>query len=107
MTELTHAWLQDFIRVNRFAVIHFWAVWNGYDAKVKDILEQQIPPDLRAHIAFAAFDTTPLEHHELCRQHKMVSLPSLELYRDAESIESVTGMRQPNEIIEHLRKLVY
>jgi hypothetical protein len=96
MTELTYASLQDFIRANKFAVIHFWEIWNGYDAKMKDILEQQIPPDLRAQIAFATFDTTPLEHHELCRQHMIVDLPSLELYRDAELIETVTGMRRPD-----------
>jgi thioredoxin-like negative regulator of GroEL len=105
MTELTHASFQDFIRANKLAVIHFWAFWNAYDAKMKDTLDRQIPPDVRAHTAFATFDTGPVDHHELCRQHKVLSLPCLELYRDGELIETVTGIRQPDEIIEHLRKL--
>jgi hypothetical protein len=35
----------DFVRANKFAVIHFWAIWNGYDATMKEILERQIPPE--------------------------------------------------------------
>jgi thioredoxin-like negative regulator of GroEL len=105
MTELTHASFQDFIRANKFAAIHFWAIWNGTDAKMKDILEHQLPPGLRAHTAFAKLDTGPVEHHEMCRQHKIASLPCLELYRDGELIETVTGTRQLDEIVERLRRL--
>jgi hypothetical protein len=52
MTELTRASFQDFVRANRFAVVHFWASWSGYDAKMKDILGSRIPVDVGQQIAF-------------------------------------------------------
>jgi protein-disulfide isomerase-like protein with CxxC motif len=75
---------------------------------MKDILEQQIPLELRDRIAFARVDTDPVENHHLCRQLQLRGLPSLALYRDGELIEIVAGLRvaAKEEIIEHLRKLV-
>ena len=89
MTALTPTSFQDFTRANKFAIVHFWAIWNGHDAKMKDILQLQVPRELRGLIAFATFDTDPSEHHELCRQHQIRNLPNLELYRDNELVETV------------------
>jgi thioredoxin-like negative regulator of GroEL len=106
MTELTHTSFQDFVRANRFAVIHFYATWNGQDAKMKDLLARQIPAELSNVIAFGMLDVDPKEHHDICRQHKILTLPSLAFYRDVSLIQTVKGLRKSDEIIEHLRQLV-
>jgi len=106
MTELTQGSFQKFVRVNRFAVIHFWARWNGYDATMKDVLQSQIPVELAALIGFGMLDTDPSEHHDICRLHELRNLPSLALYRDGSLVLTLTGLREPNEIIAYLRELV-
>lgn len=106
MTELTNASFQNFIRANRFAVIHFWAAWNGYDARMKDLLESQIPAEVGRQIVFGSFDTDPPEHHDLCRQHKILNLPFLAFYRDGSLVNSLTGIRTPEDVIVSLRNLV-
>ena len=106
MTELTHTSFLDFVRASRFALIHFYATWNGHDAKMKDLLLRRIPPELSNGIAFGMLDVDPKEHHDICEQHKILSLPFLALYRDGSLIQTVKGLRKPDEIIEQLRQLV-
>ena len=100
LTDLTHASFAEFVRSNRFAVIHFWAAWNGYDATMEDILERQIPAEVQELIAFARVDTDRGENQETCRQLQLRNLPSLALYRSGALIEIVTGLREPDEIAE-------
>jgi hypothetical protein len=106
MTELTHASLPDFVRANRFAVIHFFAIWNDYDSQMRDILERKVPSDLRDLIAYGRFDVDLVEHQETCRQHKILNIPFLALYRDGSLTHTITGMRAPHEIVACLRQLV-
>jgi hypothetical protein len=50
-TPLTDVSFADFIRVNGFVLVHFRAVWNGYDAEMRRIIESQIPDDVSQKIA--------------------------------------------------------
>ena len=106
MTELTHTSFQEFVRANGFAVIHFWAPWNCYDEKMEDLLRDQIPTELAHVIAVGMFDTDPVEHHDICRKHMVHNLPFLALYRGGSLVQTLTGMRKPDEIVACLRELV-
>ena len=99
MTEVTHALFQDFVRANRFVVIHFRADWNLYDAEMKAILESQTPAGTGDPIALGTFDTEPAEHHDICREHKIRNIPFLAFYRDGVLVHTLTGMRNPDEIM--------
>jgi len=105
-TELTSVSLSEFVRLNRFAVVHFWAAWNGYDAEMREILASQLPRDLSERVAFGTFDTSPPEHHEVCRQHGILSLPFLAFYRDGALFRSVAGRRPAEIVSNHLTELV-
>ena len=106
-TPLTSDTFSEFVRGNRFVVIHFWAAWNGHDAMMQRLLESQTPEDLRASVSFARLDIAPPAHHELCRQHNVLNVPFLAFYRDGLRMRSVTGMRTPEVIAEYVRALVY
>jgi thioredoxin 1 len=106
VTELTHLSFPDFLRTNRFVLLHFYASWNGYDVKMKELLEHHIPAELSGLVAIGKMDVDPVEHHDICRQHKLINLPSLALYRDGALIQTVTGMRRSDEIAEYLRELI-
>jgi len=54
-TPLTPASFVEFVRVHKFAIVHFWAIWNGHDVVMKKLIESQIPD---------------------CKQHRILSLPS-------------------------------
>jgi thioredoxin-like negative regulator of GroEL len=106
-TPLTGDTFSEFVRAHRHVVIHFWAAWNGYDQMMQRLLESQIPEELRELVTFGRFDIDPPAHHELCRQHNVLNVPFLAIYRDGSLIRSVTGMRTPGVITEYLRELVY
>jgi thioredoxin-like negative regulator of GroEL len=95
-----------FVNTHRFAVVHFWAIWNGYDREMKELLEEHVPLELRNQIAFGRLDVERSEHWEICRQHKVMNVPFLALYRDGTLAGTLTGMREERIIIEHLRRLV-
>ena len=62
-TSLTGDTFFEFVRANRFAVIHFWAAWNGVDYMIQRLLESQIPDELYGFVTFARFDIDPPAHH--------------------------------------------
>ena len=103
---LTHATLPEFVRIHKFALVHFWATWNGYDLQIRKIIESQIPSELSQRVAFGALDTDPPEHHEICRRHKILGLPFLAFYRNGSLFRTTTGLRTADSIIENLKELV-
>ena len=74
-TPLTPTYFPGFVHAHKFAMVHFWAVWNGHDTEMKKIIESQIPDDLANSVALGSFNVDPPEHHELCRQHGLLNLP--------------------------------
>lgn len=105
MTALTAASFSQFVAANRFTVVHFWAVWNGYDIEMKRILTSEVPSELQSLISFATFDIDPPENHAICRHHDLLNVPFLAFYRDGSLVRTVTGLRKPHEIIGYLREL--
>ena len=91
MTDLTSASFVSFVEANRYAVVHFWAEWNGYDAKMKELLESRVPGDISKKIAFGRFDTGPAEHWATCREHRVLGVPFLAFYRDGKLVKTRAG----------------
>jgi thioredoxin-like negative regulator of GroEL len=106
MTPLTDTSFSQFVRGHRFALVHFWAVWNAYDLRMRALLESQIPSDLSDRVAFGTLDIDPAEHVELCKQHGVRNVPFLAFYRDGSLVRTLTGLRVPEVIVQHLRELV-
>ena len=73
---------------------------------MKKLIESQIPDDLAELVAFASFNTDPPEHHELCKQHRLVSLPCLEYYRDGSLVRTTIGLLTAAVITQYLRELI-
>ena len=94
MTELTPSNFEGFVKEHRLAVVHFWAVWNGYDTEMKKFLLKHEP--LLKGIAFATFDIDPPEYADFLRTHKLLNIPWIELYRDAVLLGS--GVRGPRDV---------
>ena len=106
VTSLTNTSFTAFVRTRRFAVVHFWATWNGYDTKMKDMLERHVPLDLRNQVAFGRLDIDPPEHWDICRQHNLLNIPFLAFYREGVVVETLTGMCDREVLIQHLKQMV-
>ncbi len=106
LQPLTGNAFAEFIRSNRFAVIHFYAAWNAHDRVMDSLLSHQIPDGLRSRVAFANFDIDPPAHHEACLQHGVSNVPFLAFYRAGSLIRTVSGLRPPEVIAKHLQELV-
>ena len=106
ITSLTHTTFAEFVRAHQFVVIHFWAVWNGYDVQMQKAIESQIPNELHNKIHFTTFDIEPPEHHPICQEHRVLTVPALTYYRDAKLVETVIGLHKLEAIIQSLRVLL-
>lgn len=107
LTALTHTTFREFVRSHRFVVIHFWAVWNGYDVTMRSLIETAIPEEFHAQIQYATFDVDPPEHLDICREHRVMGPPFLAYYRDGSLVQTVIGLLKPDEMVQNLRTLVY
>ena len=93
------------MQAHKFALVHFWATWNGHDAQMKTFLEMEIPAELRELFAIGSMEVDPPGHHEICRQHNILNIPFLAFYRDGSLIGTLTGL-QKQKILERLDQLV-
>jgi len=50
-------------------------------------------------------DRLAIGTHEICRQHKIVNIPFLAIYRDGSLVGTVTGLHK-QKILERLAELV-
>jgi len=60
---------------------------------------------LRDRLTIGTIEVDPPEHHEICRQHKIVNIPFLAIYRDGSLVGTVTGLHK-QKILERLAELV-
>lgn len=104
--ELTHLSFSAFVASHRFALIHFWAPWNGHDTVMKNILESEVTNEVHG-IAFGRLNTDLPEHFELLRKCEVVALPLLGLFRNGKLIEKVVGLASAQTIIQKLSELQY
>ena len=105
VTTLTDITFSDFVRENRLAIVHFWAVWNGYDAQMTQVLQRVIPAETRGAISVGTFNTDRPEDWAICRELKVLNLPFLAFYRDGSLIQTLVGFNEPH-IMEQINKLV-
>ena len=105
-TLLTHDTFWEFVHVHKFAVVHFWAAWNGYDIQMRRLIESQIPNEISEQVSFGTLAVDSIEHHEICRQHNILNLPFLAFYHKGLLIHKVTGLPESNVLIQQLRDLL-
>ncbi len=101
MTPLTSDGFDAFVVSHKLVVVHFWARWNGYDAEMTRLLEEEAP----AQIQFGAVDTDQRENWELCTRLDIRNLPFLAFYREGALVATLTGV-QKDKTLDQLRNLV-
>jgi thioredoxin-like negative regulator of GroEL len=103
-TALTHETFSGFVNAHEFAVIPFWAVWNGHDVQVKKTLESLSEEWFVVSLGGLESDTPA--HWDICRAHQIMSLPFVAFYRDGSLASSFTNLRTPEIVSKYLSDLL-
>lgn len=84
-------------------VIHFWAIWNGYDRPMDSRL-QSLRAEFGAQVAFYSYDTdAPSEAGwEFLRDIRLMNLPALSCFIHGGHHETLIGLRDPAMLREKL-----
>src|SRR5262249_25834498 len=91
----------EFIESSPIVVIHFWADWNRYDDQMRERLAA-VNPVYERIVSVGAFDTTPEEGWNICRQVGIVNLPALVYYRNGDHVRTEMGLKPIKEIEANL-----
>ena len=103
--ELNHLTFEPFLSNHKIAVVHFWAKWNGYDSEMTTFLNDRLPEELKATIAFGRLEIDPKEHWPICLRLRVFSVPFLALYRNGVLAGSIVGLLKA-EILKRLSELI-
>jgi thiol-disulfide isomerase/thioredoxin len=93
--------LNSFLSSYNFALIHFWAEWNGSDYIMKKNLAG-IENEFNEKVYFGLIDVDNDNFAEFLRQIPIVNVPTLIYYKD-KNIEKVDiGLKNPDELRQNL-----
>ncbi len=80
-------------------LVDFWAAWCGPCQMVAPIIEEIAEEVTDAKIAKVDVDEQP----ELAREYKVMSIPTLMVFKEGQAVKRELGARQKEAILEMLR----
>lgn len=84
-------------------LVDFWASWCA-PCKMMDPVLEQLETDYGDRIKFGKLNVE--DNQELAMNYKVMSIPSLVLFRDGKAVEKVTGLYPKEKLAAYLdRKL--
>ena len=80
-------------------LVDFWAEWCGPCQMIGPVIEEIATEVTDAKICKVDVDWQP----ELARQYKVLSIPTLMVFKDGELVKRETGAKPKNEIMDMLK----
>ncbi len=91
----------DVIKSDKPVVVDFWASWCGPCRMVAPIMEELADEfDGKASIAKVNVD----EEGELAAQFRIMSIPTVMVFKGGEAVEKIVGARSKDEFAELIQK---
>ena len=93
------------LQCHRVVVVHFWAVWNGYDRQMDAQLQAE-RTEFEEQIAFFSLDTDVMteDTRDLLQECRVLNLPALGCFIHGRHHETVIGMVIRPSLPEKLRQ---
>ncbi|PRR79232.1 thioredoxin family protein [Clostridium vincentii] len=98
ITELNNENLKSEIESQEVVLIEFYANWCNACKQLIKVLEIVAKENLK--VKFYKINTE--ENKALCREHKILSLPTFLIFKNSEIVEKVNGFKPKQEIEELL-----
>ena len=89
---------QEVLESNVPVLVDFWATWCGPCQMVGPIIEEIAAEVSNAKICKVDVDDQP----ELAREYRVMSIPTLMVFKDGQSVKREVGARSKQEIISML-----
>ena len=90
---------QEVLEANVPVLVDFWATWCGPCQMVGPIIEEIAGEVTDAKICKVDVDAQP----ELARQYKVLSIPTLMVFKNGELVKRESGAKPKEEILEMLK----
>jgi thioredoxin 1 len=88
--------VSDVLQSDKLVLVDFWAEWCGPCRKVAPVLEE-IATELSDKITVVKLDIDA--NPETARAYRVMSVPTLTLFKDGQPVHSVAGAKPKGEIL--------
>ncbi|WP_105956570.1 thioredoxin [Apilactobacillus quenuiae] len=86
---------------NKITVIDFWAPWCG-PCKIMNPVMNQMEEQFADNIHFGKMNVDGNE--DIAKQYKVMSLPSIVLFKNGKAVEKVTGIYSTKQMAHYLKR---
>ncbi|HKM22941.1 MAG TPA: thioredoxin [Lachnospiraceae bacterium] len=90
---------QEVLQSDKPVLVDFWASWCGPCRMLLPVIEELADEDTGAKICKINIDEQP----ELAEQFKVMTIPTLIVFKNGEVVTSSIGAKPKNEILEMLK----
>ena len=90
---------QEVLQAKEPVLVDFWATWCGPCQMVAPVLEEIAEEMKDAKVCKIDVDEQP----ELAREYRVMSIPTLMVFKDGQAVKREVGAKPKNEILEMLK----
>ena len=91
---------QEVLQAKEPVLVDFWATWCGPCQMVAPVLEEIAEEMKDAKVCKIDVDEQP----ELAREYRVMSIPTLMVFKDGQAVKREVGAKPKNEILEMLKQ---
>ena len=95
--------ITDVLQSDKPVLVDFWAEWCGPCRKVSPVLEE-IAGEMADQVTIVKINID--ENPETTRAYRVMSVPTLTIFKGGQAVQSVTGARPKGELVRFIEAAI-